>query len=90
MENGGYMNILAAYPSSIFQDFESYLRTEIDLVEDENRLVWMIIIQVFLLMKYNQVFTLFYQVFPELFFTFSNLNIQHLAAKLFLNLMILT
>ena len=41
------MNILAGYPSSVFQDFESYLRTEIDLVEDEIRLV---------LDKYNSSF----------------------------------
>ena len=34
-----YMNILAGYPSSVFQVFESYLRTEIDLVENDNRLV---------------------------------------------------
>ena len=39
MEDVGYMNILAGYPSSVFQDFERYLRTEIDLVEDEVRLV---------------------------------------------------
>ena len=39
MEDGGYMNILAGCSSSLFQDFESYLRTEIDLVEDDIRLV---------------------------------------------------
>ena len=39
MEDGGYMNILSGYPRSVFQDFESYLRTEIDLVEDDIRLV---------------------------------------------------
>ena len=33
------MNILAGYPSSVFQDFESFLRTEYDLVEDDIRLV---------------------------------------------------
>ena len=34
------MRILAIYFSnSIFQDFESFLRTEVDLVEDDNRLV---------------------------------------------------
>ena len=32
------MNILAGYISSILQDFESYLRTEVDLVEDYIRL----------------------------------------------------
>ena len=39
MEDGGYMNILAGYVSSVFQDFESYLRTEVDLVQDDVKLV---------------------------------------------------
>ena len=33
------MEISAGYISSVFQDFESYLRTEIDLVEDDTELV---------------------------------------------------
>ena len=33
------MRILANYVSPVFQDFESFLRTEIDLVEDDIRLV---------------------------------------------------
>ena len=47
MEDGGYMNILSGYRSSVFQDFEIYLRTEVDLVEDVIRLV---------LDKYNSSF----------------------------------
>ena len=39
MKDGGYMNIVADYVRSVFQDFESYLRTEDDLVEDDNKLV---------------------------------------------------
>ena len=39
MEDGGYMNIIAGYVSSVFQDFESYIRTEVDLVEDDVTLV---------------------------------------------------
>ena len=39
MEDGGYMIILSGYPGSVFHDFESCLRTEIDLVEDDIRLV---------------------------------------------------
>ena len=39
MEDGGYMNILGVYIRSVFQDFESYLRTEVDLVEDNIKLV---------------------------------------------------
>ena len=39
MEDGAYMNNLAGYPRSVFQDFESYLRTVINLGEDDIRLV---------------------------------------------------
>ena len=39
MEDVGYMNFLAGYPSSVFQDFGSYLRKEVDLVENDFRLV---------------------------------------------------
>ena len=38
-EDGGCMNNLSGYHSSIFQDFESFLRTETDLVEDDVNLV---------------------------------------------------
>ena len=39
MKDVGYTNIVAGYVCSVFQDFESYLRTEIDLVEDDIKLV---------------------------------------------------
>ena len=39
MNDEQYMNILANYTSSVFQDFESFLRTQIDLVEDGIKLV---------------------------------------------------
>ena len=39
MKDDQYMNILARYTSSVFQDFESYLRTQIDLVEDDIKFV---------------------------------------------------
>ena len=39
MKDGQYMNILSIYTSSVFQDFESFLRTQIDLVEDDIKLV---------------------------------------------------
>ena len=39
MKDLGYMNILQGYTSSIFQDFESYLRTKVDLVEDDIGLI---------------------------------------------------
>ena len=39
MKDEEYMHILALYIRYTFQDFESFLRTEIDLVEDDYRLV---------------------------------------------------
>ena len=39
MKNDKFMRILAIYVSSIFQDFESFLRTENDPVEDDIRWV---------------------------------------------------
>ena len=39
MKDGQYMNILAIYTRTVFQDFESFLRTQIDLVEDDVKLV---------------------------------------------------
>ena len=38
MKDVGYMNNVADYVRSVFQDFESYLRTEVDLVEDDIKL----------------------------------------------------
>ena len=39
MNDEQYTNILARYTSSVFQDFESFLRTQIDLIEDDVKLV---------------------------------------------------
>ena len=39
MNDEQYMNILAIYTRSVFQDFESFLRTQIELVEDDIKLV---------------------------------------------------
>ena len=39
MKGVGYVNFLAGYIRSIFQDFESCLRREVDLVEDYIRLI---------------------------------------------------
>ena len=57
MEDGGYMNILAKYTNSVFQDFESFVRTQIDLVEDDVRLV---------LEEYNSNF-ITYELTPGLY-----------------------
>ena len=39
MNDDKCMRILSIQVSSLFQDFESFLRTEVDLVEDDIRLV---------------------------------------------------
>ena len=39
MNDEQYMNILAIYTSSVFQNFKNFLRTQIDLVEDDIKLV---------------------------------------------------
>ena len=39
MQNDKYLDLLAGFAGSIFQDLEKYLRTEVDLVEDDIRLV---------------------------------------------------
>ena len=87
MEDGAYMNILSLYRRSVFQDFESFLSTEIDLVEDDIRLVLDKYVSSFNTYELSQVFTLL-MIFPKLSLTFSNLNIHHLTTKLLLNFMI--
>ena len=39
LKNEQYKKIVAGYVSSVFQDFESYLKTEVDLIEDGLKLV---------------------------------------------------
>ena len=39
MKDDKYLEILAGYIRSVFQDFESFLRTQIDLIEDDLKLV---------------------------------------------------
>ena len=63
MEDVGYVNLLQGYASSIFQDFENYLRTEVDLVEDDIRLV---------LDEYNSRF-ITYELEPGIY-TFKDLS----------------
>ena len=57
MNDEQYMIILAIYTSSIFQDFESFLRTQIDLVEDDIKLV---------LDEYNSNF-ITYELEPDIY-----------------------
>ena len=63
MEDVGYMNILAGYQCSVFQDFESYLRTETHLLENDIR---------FVLDKYNSSFFT-YELQPGIY-TFKDLS----------------
>ena len=89
MKDEQYMNILAIYTRSVFQDFESFLRTQIDVIEDDIKLV---------LDEYNSSF-ITYELEPgiysyreislALFFIFFNLNIHNLAVKFSLDLMML-
>ena len=39
MKDEQNLNILSIYTSSVFQNFESFLRTQIDLIEDDVKLV---------------------------------------------------
>ena len=57
------MNILARYTSSVFQDFESFLRTQIDLIEDDVQLV---------LDEYNSSFII-YELEPGIY-TFKDIS----------------
>ena len=63
MNDEQYMNILAIYTSSVFQDFESFLRTQIDLVEHDIKLV---------LDEYNSSF-ITYELPPGLY-TFKDIS----------------
>ena len=63
MKDVGHMNIVAGYVSSVFQDFESYLRTEVELVQDDVKLV---------LDEYNSSFTS-YELDPGIY-TFKDIS----------------
>ena len=63
MNDEQYMNILAFYTSSVFQDFESFLRTQIDLIENDVKLV---------LDEYNSSF-ITYELQPAIY-TFKDIS----------------
>ena len=63
MKDVGYMKSLAGYVSSVFQGIESYLRTEVDFVEDDIR---------FVLDEYNSNF-ITYEIEPGIY-TFEDLS----------------
>ena len=52
------MKFLSGFPRTVFQDIETYLRTEIDLIGDHIRLV---------LDKYNSSF-ITYELYPGIYF----------------------
>ena len=63
MKNEQYMNIVAGSVSSVFQDFESYLGTEVDWIEDDIKLI---------LDEYNSSF-ITYEVQPGIY-TFEDIS----------------
>ena len=63
MNDEQYKNILAIYTRSVFQDFESSLRTQIDLIEDDIKLV---------LDEYNSSF-ITYEIEPGIY-TFKDIS----------------
>ena len=63
MNDEQYMNILSIYSRSVFQDFESFLRSQIDLVEDDIKLV---------LDEYNSNFNT-YEIDPGIY-TFKDIS----------------
>ena len=63
MKDDKYTNIVAGYVSSVSQDIESYLRTEVDLIEDDIKLV---------LDEYNPSF-ITYEISPGIY-TFKNFS----------------
>ena len=72
------MNLLAIYTSSVFQDSESFLRTQIDLIEDDIKLVLDEYNSSFITYELKPGYTLV-KIFLKLFLTLSNLNIQDLV-----------
>ena len=63
MKDEQYMNILSIYIRPVFQDFESFLRTQIDLIEDDIKLV---------LYEYNSSF-ITYELQPGIY-TFKDIS----------------
>ena len=57
MKDDKYMNIVVGYVSSVSQDIKSYLRTEVDLIEDDIKLV---------LDEYNSSF-ITYEISPGIY-----------------------
>ena len=88
MKDEQCMNILSIYIRSVFQNFESFLRTQIDLIEDDVKLV---------LDECNSSFVTYeiepgiysYRDISEALFIFFNLNIHNLTVKFSLDLLIL-
>ena len=67
MKDEQYMIILAIYTNSVFQDFESFLRTQIDLIEDDVKLVLDEYNSSFLTNEYSPGFYTFKDISEALF-----------------------
>ena len=88
MKDEQYMSILAIYTSSVFQNFRSFLRTQIDLIEDDIKLV---------LDEYNSSFITYelepgiysYREISETLFIILQLEYLSSDSKISLDLMIL-
>ena len=63
MKNEHYMNILSIFTSSVFQDFQKLLRTQIHSIEGDNKLV---------LDEYNSSF-ITYEITPGIY-TFKDIS----------------
>ena len=72
------MKILSGHFRSIFQDFEKYLRTENNLVEDDIRLV-LDEINSSVITYETQITFKVLKIFPKSFLTYFNLNINDLV-----------
>ena len=88
MGDEGFMRILAVYVTSVFQDFESLLRTEIHLAEDDIGLVLDECTSSFTTRELEPgIYT--FKNLSKLFLTFFNLNMNYLTTQSIMNLMTL-
>ena len=79
MKNDEYLKILAGYTGSNFQDVESYLRTQVDQVEDDVRLVLVEYFSSFItdevqpgIYTFEDLSEVFFDVFQHDYLGFSN------------------
>ena len=76
MKDDNYMHILSAYVNSIVQVFESFLRTQIDLVEDDFKLILGEYISSTVTHESKPTFYTFKDLSDDSFFKIFNLNLK--------------